>query len=480
MKPPATPVPGRAPAGLLLAVVLLLAGWLAAPPARAAEGAPPLGLNQAIQKALAYSPNLQATVEDLDAARAARSESQTSFLPALRTNYTYTGLQHYNHSRSALGYSQVGSLNTYQWTTSASQPLFTGFNLLSTYRLADLGVDVAQAQVRITMLDLVLQVKESYFAYLRAQKAETVADQAVAQLTSHLKDAKDFYEVGLIPVNDVLKSDVELANAQQQEVSAQNATAVARSQLNTLLGLPVDSPLDVEDILKHHPVDIDYDQARHQARLERPELKAVNLRLLQADQSIVQAQSRYYPQVSLVGAYIFTSDRPELGQNDYYDPTQMQLVTTLDWTFWEWGRTYQQVSQRRAQKRHLENTRRDLQDQVDLQVKQSYLSLHDVEKNISTAEASIRSATENYRITEERFREQLSTNTDVLDAQTLLTQARENYYTALADYNVAEARLRRAMGAGVPEGVTPPPESRPVERRDLNPLSSAMTAPAKP
>ena len=76
--------------------------------------------------------------------------------------------------------------------------------------------------------------------------------------------------------------------------------------------------------------------------------------------------------------------------------------------------------------------------------------------SLSALRASIRSATENFRITEERFREQLTTNTEVLDAQTLLSQARNNYNTALTQYNVAEARLRRAMGGGLPEGVEPP------------------------
>lgn len=464
-------------AGCLIACLLAALALWAAPAALAAEGEQVLSLNQAIQKALNYSPNLQATKEDLQGAQASRYESLTGFLPTFKTNYTYTDLQHVVHTRSPLGYTASGTLAMYQWTNSVSQPLFTGFNLLSTFRLADLGVDVAQIQVRLTMLDLVLQVKETYFNFLLAQKTEEVTRQAVEQLSSHLQTAKDFYDVGIIPLNDVLKSEVELANSRQDEVRAQNATALARAQLGSLLGLSVDTRLEVQDILKHHPVDLEYDQARRVARLERPELTSLEYKLRQADQSIHQAQSRYYPQLSLVASYIFTSDRPELGQSSYYDPTQAEVVTQLDWTFWEWGRTYAQVSQRRAQKRHLENTLRDMQDQVDLQVKQYYLDLQESQRNIVTAQAAIRSAVENYRITEERFKEQLTTNTEVLDAQTLLSQARNNLNTALTQYNVSEARLRRAMGNGVPEGVEPPREAVETRRRDPNPLAGALAAP---
>ncbi len=171
MKPFAAPATRRRILCALLGSLCLLLVLALAPPARAAESVPAMGLNQAIQKALAYSPNLQAAKEDLDSARFARSESQTGFLPALNTNYKYTGLQHVNHTRTPLGVISSGATDTYQWTNSVSQPLFTGFNLISTFRLADLGVDVAQAQVRLTMLDLVLSVKEAYFDFLRAQKA---------------------------------------------------------------------------------------------------------------------------------------------------------------------------------------------------------------------------------------------------------------------------------------------------------------------
>jgi outer membrane protein TolC len=113
----------------------------------------------------------------------------------------------------------------------------------------------------------------------------------------------------------------------------------------------------------------------------------------------------------------------------------------------------QQVNQKRAGLRKLENTRRDVQDQVELQVKQTWVTLKDSEKNIGTALTSIASAQENFRITQERFKEQLTTNTEVLDAQTLLTKARNNYFTALTLFNVAEAGLLRSMGRGLPEGL---------------------------
>ena len=87
-----------------------------------------------------------------------------------------------------------------------------------------------------------------------------------------------------------------------------------------------------------------------------------------------------------------------------------------------------------------------LRDGIKLEVKRAYLSLREAEANISVAEKSIEQAGENYRITEEQYKASMTTSTEVLDAQTQLSQARLNYYSALSDYNIELARLRKATG----------------------------------
>ncbi len=429
-------------------------------------------LNQAIEQALSYSPNLAGAREDLEAATSRRKETITGFLPTLSTDYNYYRTQDLTRIRTRYGDLYTGSLNTYQWSTSVSQPIFTGFKLSSTYKLADLGVDFSELQVFLTRLDVAYSAKKAFFEYLKAQKSLDVANQQVVQLTSHLQTARDFFDVGILPTNDVLKVEVELAEAQQQLVQADNSVSVTRATLNTLLGRPVGADLKTQDELNYHEVKIGYEQARQTGRVERPELKAIEVQLQQGQENVRQAEAGYYPQVNLQASYIFTGENWDFGDSSVYDPTNWQVVTAVNWPFWEWGRTLHQVNQKRANLRKLESTRRDLQDQVELQIKQSWLSLKDSEKNISTARTSIVSAEENFRITQERFKEQLTTNTEVLDAQTLLTKARNNYYTALTQYNLAEAALLRSMGRGLPPGL----DAKPTPEEMLKPAPPAGAA----
>lgn len=441
--------------------LLLVFLWLAAPASAEKAASPGQGitLRRAISMALGYSPSRKQSLSELERAQLQEKEAFTYFLPSFKTGYTWTKNQNPASFRAQGPLVVTGSTNVYQWATGFTQPLFTGMRLTSQYRLAELGVDLAQVNILLATLDVVVKVKEAYFLYLRAIKGVGVADSAVERLENQLKVSKDFNEVGIIPINDVLKVEVELANAVQERISAYNNRALTMSRLNRLLGLPVEQRLGVADKLEHYAIKVNFIESREKARAERPELKAIDLQLKQADQAIISVQSNYFPQINLEASYFFTSDSPEMGPSAFYDTTDWAIVTRLDWSFWEWGRTRYQSSQVKADKRRLEAARQDLQDQVDLQVREAVLYLREAQLNIATASTQVKQAKENYRITFERFRSQLTTNTEVLDAQLLLTQAKTNYYNALTVFNVAEAGLQRAMGEGLPAPLEAPKSS---------------------
>ncbi len=440
----------------------LLTIVMCAVPAQALEdrGQSPKGevsLTKALNMALDYSPNIKEALAGLEKASSIQKEAFTYFLPTFGTSYGWQKTQDPPTMRTG-GMSVVyGAENVYQWSTGLTQPLFTGFRIASQYELSKLGVNLAEVNLYLAYLDVALKVKEQYFLLLRHIKGVKVAREAVSQLKAQLKVSRDFYEVGIIPINDVLKTEVRLSDAKQQLVSAVNNRALSRSRLNRLLGLPVENPLRVKDILKSYPVELDYQRFRMIARNERPEIKAVNLQIKQADQSIRRAKSGYWPEVNLRASYDFTSDSATMGDSMYYDPTEWMVTTQLDWSFWEWGRTAHQTNQQRADKRRLQAALQNLEDEVDLQVKETVLFLRESQINIQTATTGVKQAEENYRVTFERYKEELTTNTELLDAQLLLAQARNNYYNALAVFNIAEARLQRAMGRGLaPKAYKPP------------------------
>jgi outer membrane protein len=295
-------------------------------------------------------------------------------------------------------------------------------------------------------LDLVLRVKEVYFNILGADKAVEVAQTTVESLTQTVKVARSFFEVGMIPVNDVLRAEVELANAEQSLVRAKNLAQTTRSTFNTVLVRPVNSPVEVEDILVFKPEVGEFDAYVKTALENRPEIKLLDVSLLQADQQIRLAKSKYYPEITFTYQYISEGDSASVSGSRYVDANHWEALIVANWTFWEWGKTYFAGREKESVRRQLLETKADVEDGIRLQVKQSMLDLDSSAKNIPTTQKGIESGEENLRVNAERYKAQVSTITDLLDAQTLLARVRLDYYRALYDHNLAKARLDRAIG----------------------------------
>ncbi len=430
--------------GFLVAVILLFSPQLAG----AQERKNFYTLQRSISEAMENSYKVKAREERVDEATSVKKQARADFLPKLSTSYGYTRFNESGiRSNPLTGQLVTTSENYYNWTTSITQPLFTGFALLSTYRLAQLGIDQSELELAQERLDLALQVKQAYYNVLAADKAVEVAQKDVESRTSNANVARSFYSVGIIPINDLLKAEVELANSEQNLVKAESGAQVTRSAFNTVLARPMNEAVELEDILTYTPEKGTYEDYVKSALSDRPEIKILDVNLLQTDQQIRLAKSKYYPEVSLNYQYIKQGDTAAAeGGSPFLEPNAWQVTALLNWTFWDWGKTYYSAKEQESKKKEIIQTKADVEDGIRLQVKQALQDLDVAAKNVPTTIKAVEQAEENLRVNEERYKAQVTTITEVLDAQTLLTQARSNYYQALYDHNLARARLERALG----------------------------------
>ena len=176
-------------------------------------------------------------------------------------------------------------------------------------------------------------------------------------------------------------------------------------------------------------------------------MKQAQLGVEAAQRQVELAQADYYPEVALVGSFARSGDTPIVNGSDLDDdPTDMSLTLALNWTIWDWNARGQRVGAKKSgviKARHVLN---QIRDGVILEVKQALLNLASTRKNIEVNKKATEQAQESLRMSQERYQEQVTTSTEVLDAQTRLSQARANYYAALYGYHLAQADLVRAMG----------------------------------
>ena len=421
-----------------------------------------LTLEESVDIALEQSFAVLSADEEIRAKEFEERSAKAEFYPKLSTSYTYTRLDSdtvddaktttyfYNPLTGTHLPREVSPLdrNNYQWNVTATQPLFTGWRLTMSRDLASIGVDTAKIQKETAVQDLVLDVKAAYFAILKTEKLQNVATRAVEQLEGHLAVAQAFYDEGIIAKNELLQTEVQMAQARQDLITAINGVALAKSLFNKLLRRGLNKEVQIKDILDYKPVQLDFDEALKKAELNRPEIQEVLFNVLSAEKGVVLSKSNYYPTASLIANYQRETDDILLESDPGQDADNWTITLQGEWTFWEWGKKRHDVAAamaRLAKARYLLN---EIKDNIQLELKEAYLSLREAEKNIQVAKKAVVQAEENYRMNEERYKQQVATSTDVLDAQTLLTQAQTNHFNALSDYNISWARLERAMGIG--------------------------------
>jgi outer membrane protein TolC len=384
--------------------------------------------------------------EGVGAADATKKKQFTEFLPKLSANYLYTRAD----EETAVDGFVINPKDIHQFTATVSQPIFSGFSRWTQYEISALGLDIATLLEQETRQDLILEVKKAYFEVLQKEKLERVAQQAVTQLAAQAKVSRNFYDVGMVPKNDFLQAEVELANAEQDLVVAKNDVQLARSRFNTALRRPVDAPFTAEDALTYEVFTRTYEDCVETALRQRTEMQIADLEVQTAERQVKLTKAGYYPSIDVQANYYKRGDDPALdGGEGIYKDEEWNVLATASWTFWEWGKTRYGTQEKLRRLSQARLNRIGIEDNIRQQVKGAYLSVKAAENAILTVEKAVEQAEENYRMNQERYKEQVATSTDVLDAQTLLTRTQTNYFNALSAFNVAKAGLHWAMGLEV-------------------------------
>ena len=405
-------------------------------------------LEQTIEKAMKANLPLKISREEIKAAEAAKKVQRTNFFPTFSAKYQYNR----KDEGMNIGDFATGAKDEYSFVSSVTQPIFAGFSILRQYDIAKLGLDAAEIKEKLMHQDIILEAKTVYFTLLKAQKLRKIAEETVVQIDAQKSVAENFYQVGMSPLNDLLQAQVELANAKQELIIEKNNMENAESDFNTLLRRPINTPVAVEDILDYSPFEKDLDYCLAETDKNRLEIKIADLDVEIAEKELQLAKKDYYPSINLEGNYFREGTEWDVdGGEGIFDPSGWNILAVAKWNFFEWGRTSYGTNEKMSRLSQTQFRKEEILDNIQQELKKAYLRTQEAEKAIITVKKAIEQAKENFRINQERYKEQMATSTDVLDAQTLLSKTMTNYYNALYAYKISKAALYRAMGREIVE-----------------------------
>ncbi|MBF0626234.1 MAG: TolC family protein [Magnetococcales bacterium] len=334
---------------------------------------------------------------------------------------------------------------TYNTTLTASQTLYNGQALFGAWKKDQLAVRQAELDIIRQKQSTIQEVKAAWFSLLEADHRYREAQESLERLRQHERNAQAFYAEGRYWRNEVLQAQVEVARGEQRLVEADNTLKLAKSTLNRLMRRPLDAPLDFQGELAWEKLPWTLEAAFAHARSHRPDLENTRLDQEVGDWSRKVAKADMLPEVTLKGDYSMDGTQGAYQEND----TKFTATVTLTWPFWSWGGTRDLVEAQDATNQGYALTYADELDSVMLEVQKAYLKADEAERKVHVLKKALEQSLENFRVNQVRYREQLGTAADVLDAQDLLTQTRNDYISSLAAYLTALATLDLATGLEV-------------------------------
>ena len=413
---------------LMLAALLTLAG---------AAQAEPLSLKDCLSRASATNQGLRAASREVGIAQEGIQVAKSGLLPRVDLQAGY----------QAQPEAQAVKFGPLVQETEDADFAFLDLSLYST--LYDFGRtrsrvgaarmqrDAARHAYSGSEQDLFLQVVRAYYGILEAKKLVLAAEDEVVQMSSHQRTAQALFDQGVVTRNDLLQAEVRVASSRQKLYSTQNGVDNGWLLLNYLTGAPAQFRGELQDEPLATPVPAREAQPDFS---KRGEISAMKDAVAAGDFTVQEAKTNYYPE-------IFTRLDLNYVQNDKVrEQTIMSATLGIKVNLYDGLATTSRLRQAVQVRSRDEERLRDLEARARLELAQAQNDLRVASARIKVSEQAIQQGVENLRITKDRYQEKVGTATEVVDAQTLLTQTRTDYYQSVFDLQVAAARVKRATG----------------------------------
>jgi outer membrane protein len=407
---------------LVFGVLFFLAGNFCC----AQEKARRITLEECIQLGLGHSPSLQTASTNIIASEAGVKAAKALRIPTLSASAEY------NHLSDEL---------------ELKQSLFSGLSIRHGIEKARSFLEQMRYDYQSKKLDVVHSVEEAYWNLAKSAEGHKVIEDHIGVLNDHIKETKNFYDQGMVTYNEVLRVELQHSQIRQQALMSENDTEISRQRLNLLIGLPQElQTVPITDLTSELNEPGELGALLEKALNERPLVRAMSkqIKVIEADLKLIR--SSFYPNVYLTGSYSYGRPNPRLfpQQNTFSGSWEIGLVTEMD--FGSWRTILFEQQKTKAQKSQLESDLKELKDSITLAVTNAYLTLNMLRQQLAVADQAILQAEENFRIVSEKYMNGLALNSELLDAEYFLLQAKLDRTNARIDYELASINLKRAVG----------------------------------
>jgi len=407
-----------------------------------------LTIDEAVKKGLANNFGLKSQSSVIKSSKYSLKASKAGRMPSLILEGSYTKNDRAKKTQISLPSPAIPDISMTQVEQEYTEAmaalkydLYTGGAVTHDIKSKKLNYKYEKLIFEEKKQELVYNIRAAFINILKLKSLLNSAKQEVSALQSHMQDVIDLAKEGLVPELDKLHTKVKLRMAQQRVTALEGNLKSAKSQLYSFMGMnPSAKEYTIEKIDSIKIRRLKLEELFDCAEKNRPILKALRLKYRSVLQKAQAAESGYKPKVYVMGGYKYSD------MNENVEPLDNAFIQAgvsfrLDWT-----KDFNMVNSLKQKAYSVADTRLNTILQIKTEVRNAFEDMQSALENKKVAKTALKEAEEYYRIMKLKYKNTLATNTDLLDAEAMLTKAREDY--TIAFYNYAESiyALEKAVG----------------------------------
>jgi outer membrane protein len=427
----------------LSCLTLLLPGMLYA------QNVKKLTLQEAIQLGLDNSKNLKLSQNKIDEAMAKLEVVKDNSLPTASASAIY------NHAEIPTNQLVIGGADAinlpkradaFIGLASVQQLVYGGGRLRYAKESTKLLSDVARLDADQNREEVSFAVIDTYYSLYKVAQSKKVVAQNLESIASQLKQSERFFEQGIVTKNDVLRFQLQQANIRLTELEIESNRKTVNYNMDILLGLAEDTEIEIvepaTDAMTVAPLSSYLDMGLS----TRQELRTLDIRNKVADADIKSVQANMSPTFALGADVYYINPSGNFIPSNHQYIVPMTIGATLSWNIGTLWTNKNKVTDARIQQKSVGIQKEIQSDRVKTEINRNYQNYQVAVNKIKILETSIAQATENDRLFESKYKNNVASAIDRIDAETLLYQSKINLELAKADAGLAYYTLLKSTG----------------------------------
>lgn len=335
---------------------------------------------------------------------------------------------------------------TFMGGISLEQPLYAGGKISAAYRMSRIGEEIARTNRELSRTEVIMETDQAYWSCIQARELRRTALSYKSVLEELMRNIENAYNAGLRQRNDVLKVQVRLNEAELQLRRADNAIRLTSMNLCQVIGLPLDTNLELQDSF---PEDVNNLSALNDIPAAditlRPEYILLSQSIELKNQEIKLSRSEFLPTVGVKAGYNYW-DGLYLNDDKLLSKGAFSAIVSVNVPIFEWGRGRNKIQAARVEKNIAELNRLDAEEKMTLEIVRAQNALDEARFEVELTARSLWQAEENMRLSKNMYEQGMETLADYMEAQTAWMNAGANYVNVRAKLELSKTSYLKAAG----------------------------------